>query len=111
MTSPAGAAATDVGLAAFTRTPLTTTIASVVDAQTVTLTTPATLSVSSTVAYVGPSDNAIIDAAIASLPEGGGTLYFPPGPYHTGSQHLRSHVTLWLENGAPLLGSKTKEAA
>ena len=38
--------------------------------------------------------------------EGGGTVYFPPGKYLTGTVILKSHVTLQLEAGATLLGSE-----
>jgi polygalacturonase len=34
--------------------------------------------------------------------KGGGTLYFPPGKYLTGSLHLKSHITLYLDAGATL---------
>jgi hypothetical protein len=37
---------------------------------------------------------------------GGGTVYFPPGRYLTGTLRLKSHVTLHLEAGAVLAGSK-----
>ena len=37
---------------------------------------------------------------------GGGTVYFPAGAYVTGALILRSHVTLYLEAGAVLLGSE-----
>ncbi len=37
---------------------------------------------------------------------GGGTLYFPPGRYVTGTLNLYSHCTIWLEGGATLLGSE-----
>ncbi len=43
-----------------------------------------------------------IDAASAA---GGGTVYFPPGRYLSGTLVLRSRVTLWLDAGATLLGS------
>jgi hypothetical protein len=36
---------------------------------------------------------------------GGGTVYFPPGTYLTGTVILKSHVTLHLEANATLLGS------
>ncbi|MBI2434654.1 MAG: glycoside hydrolase family 28 protein [Candidatus Hydrogenedentes bacterium] len=56
------------------------------------------------------SDTAAIQAAMdACTQAGGGTVYFPPGAYLTGSLHLRSRVTLWLDNGATLLGSESKE--
>lgn len=37
---------------------------------------------------------------------GGGTVLLPAGRYLTGTLHLRDHVTLMLEPGAVLLGSK-----
>lgn len=43
-----------------------------------------------------------IDACAA---KGGGTVYFPPGVYRCGTIHLRSGVTLWLDNGATIMGS------
>jgi hypothetical protein len=36
---------------------------------------------------------------------GGGTVYFPPGTYLSGTVFLKSHVTLHLEAGAMLQGS------
>ena len=36
---------------------------------------------------------------------GGGTVYFPPGTYLSGTLFLKSHVTLHLEAGATLQGS------
>lgn len=36
---------------------------------------------------------------------GGGIVYVPPGEFLTGSIELKSHVTLYLEAGATLLGS------
>jgi hypothetical protein len=40
---------------------------------------------------------------------GGGTVYFPPGTYLSGTVFLRSYVTLHLDAGATLLGSPKKE--
>jgi polygalacturonase len=40
---------------------------------------------------------------------GGGTVLLPAGHYLTGTLHLRSHVTLLLQAGAFLLGSKRLE--
>jgi hypothetical protein len=40
--------------------------------------------------------------------EGGGTLYFPPGIYLTGSLELRSNVTLDLEANAIILASSNR---
>jgi polygalacturonase len=37
--------------------------------------------------------------------QGGGTVYFPPGQYLSGTIVLKSNVTLQLESGATLLGS------
>ena len=43
-----------------------------------------------------------VDAANAA---GGGTVYFPPGKYLSGTIFLKSLVTLYLETGSTLLGS------
>jgi len=40
---------------------------------------------------------------------GGGTVYFPAGKWLTGTIYLESHVTLWLDSGCVLLGSKEKK--
>ena len=40
-----------------------------------------------------------IDAAAKA---GGGTVYVPAGQYVCGTIHLRSHVSIWLDNGATL---------
>src|ERR1039457_7084608 len=45
---------------------------------------------------------AAIDACAAA---GGGTVYFPPGSYLSGTLFLKSHITLHLDGGATLLGS------
>ena len=37
--------------------------------------------------------------------DGGGTLYFPPGDYLTGTVRLRDNVTVFLENGCIIWGS------
>jgi polygalacturonase len=47
-----------------------------------------------------------IDAGAAS---GGGTVYFPPGRYLSGTLFLKSCVTIELEAGATLLGSRRLE--
>jgi len=47
-------------------------------------------------------NRAIDDCAV----HGGGTVYFPPGRYLTGTVVLKSHVTLQLDGGATLLGSE-----
>jgi len=36
---------------------------------------------------------------------GGGTVYVPAGKYVSGTVHLKSNVTLWLDSGATILGS------
>jgi len=48
------------------------------------------------------SINQAIDAANAA---GGGTVYFPPGVYLSGSIHLKSNITLFFEQGSRLLAS------
>ncbi len=37
---------------------------------------------------------------------GGGTVYFPPGAYLTGSLHLRQRVALYLDHGAVIKASR-----
>ncbi len=37
---------------------------------------------------------------------GGGTVYFPPGEYLTGSFIMKESVTLYIEAGATILGSQ-----
>jgi Pectate lyase superfamily protein/Glycosyl hydrolases family 28 len=52
-------------------------------------------------------DTSAIDKAIkACATAGGGTVLFPPGQYLTGTFELHSHVTLNLDAGAVILGSK-----
>jgi Glycosyl hydrolases family 28 len=52
-------------------------------------------------------DTAAINMAIdACNSAGGGTVYLPPGTYLSGTVVLKSNVTLYLEAGATLLGSK-----
>lgn len=46
--------------------------------------------------------NKAIDAATA---DGGGTVYFPAGEYLSFSIHLKSNITLFLDNGAYLIGA------
>jgi polygalacturonase len=53
------------------------------------------------------ADGRAIQAAIdAAGSRGGGTVVLPPGGYVSGSIFLRSGVTLWLDSGAVLLGSR-----
>ena len=49
------------------------------------------------------NDTAAIQAAISACPEGG-TVVIPEGVYLTGPIFLKSRFTLWLEEGAVLLG-------
>ncbi|MHB1034341.1 MAG: glycoside hydrolase family 28 protein [Pirellulales bacterium] len=52
-------------------------------------------------------DTAAINKAIeACSAAGGGQVVFPPGDYLSGTVHLKSNVTLVLEAGATLVGSK-----
>ncbi|HEY3940793.1 MAG TPA: glycoside hydrolase family 28 protein [Bryobacteraceae bacterium] len=46
--------------------------------------------------------NKAIDAAAAA---GGGTVYFPAGSWLSGSIHLKSNVTLFLEQGSTILAT------
>jgi polygalacturonase len=39
---------------------------------------------------------------------GGGTVYLPAGTWLTGTVYLESQVTIWLDTGCTLLGSKDK---
>lgn len=50
-----------------------------------------------------PSINRAISACAAA---GGGVVYVPPGSYLSGTVVLQSNVTLYLEAGATILGSK-----
>jgi len=49
---------------------------------------------------------AINEAVAACNGAGGGVVYLPPGTYLSGTVVLKSNVTLYLEAGATLLGSK-----
>ena len=52
-------------------------------------------------------DTMAINKAIkACAAAGGGQVLFPPGRYLSGTVHLKSHVTLLLEAGATLVGTK-----
>jgi len=52
-------------------------------------------------------DTRPIQAAIdASASAGGGTVFFPAGQYLTGAIKLQSHVNVYLDSGAVILGSK-----
>ena len=53
------------------------------------------------------NDTESVQRAIDTCAEaGGGTIFFSPGAYLCGSLHLRSDVTLSLDNGATILGSR-----
>jgi len=52
-------------------------------------------------------DTAAVQKAIdACAGGGGGTVYFAPGTYLCGSLHLKNGVTLWIDAGATIKGSK-----
>ena len=53
--------------------------------------------------------NAIQLAIDTASQKGGGIVYFPPGDYVTGTIVIRSYVTLYLEAGSTIWGSKKKE--
>jgi polygalacturonase len=55
-----------------------------------------------------PAINAAIDAAAAA---GGGSVRLPAGRYLSATVRLKSHVGLYLEHGAVLLGATEKQAA
>jgi polygalacturonase len=57
------------------------------------------------------ADTAAINQAIAAAhAAGGGTVFFPAGTYLSGSIHLQSNVTLYLDSGAVLRASSDPEA-
>jgi polygalacturonase len=51
-------------------------------------------------------DTRAIQAAIDAAGRSGGTVFFPPGEYRSGTLHLRSRVTLRFDAGAVLVASK-----
>ena len=51
-------------------------------------------------------DTRAIQAAIDAAGQSGGTVFFPPGEYRSGTLRLRSRITLRLEAGATLVASK-----
>ena len=56
------------------------------------------------------ADTAAIQAAMdAAHKAGGGTVHLSAGTYLSGTLRLRSHVSLWLDNGATLLMSPKNE--
>jgi polygalacturonase len=54
-------------------------------------------------------DTKAIQSAIDAAGATGGTVYFPPGKYLSGSVRLRSHVTIFLDAGAILISSPDKD--
>jgi polygalacturonase len=55
-------------------------------------------------------DTAALQKTIATcFQQGGGTVYFPPGRYLSGTLFLKSGITLELASGATLLGSRKLE--
>jgi hypothetical protein len=50
-------------------------------------------------------DTRAVQAAIDAAGKQGGCVYFPPGRYLCGTVRLRSHVSLYLENGAVMVAS------
>ena len=52
--------------------------------------------------------NKTIDAAAAA---GGGTVYFPAGNYLSVSIHLKSNITLYLDQGATIVAANTSKEA
>ena len=53
-----------------------------------------------------PAINRAIEAAAAA---GGGTVRFPAGTYRSFSIHLKSHITLYLDQGATLLAASPND--
>lgn len=53
-------------------------------------------------------DTAAIQAAIAACPEDG-TVYFPKGIYFSGPLFLKSRMTVWIDEGATLLGDPDRK--
>jgi polygalacturonase len=54
-------------------------------------------------------DTAMLQSAILACPPQG-TVYVPQGVYRTGPLFLKSEMTLWLEEGAVLLGDTNRES-
>jgi polygalacturonase len=53
-----------------------------------------------------PAINTAIEAAAA---RGGGTVYFPAGTYLSTSIHLKSNISLYLDQGATILAASPKD--
>lgn len=54
---------------------------------------------------------AINQAIEAAAKAGGGTVYFPAGNYLTGSIHLKSNITLYLDNGATIIAAPAADSS
>jgi polygalacturonase len=54
-------------------------------------------------------DTKAIQSAIDAAGVTGGTVYFPPGKYLSGTLRLRSHVTVFLDAGATLISSPDQD--
>lgn len=54
------------------------------------------------------SINKTIDEAVE---HGGGTVYFPAGDYLTGSIHLKSNISLYIDQGATIIAAPFDDAA
>ena len=52
---------------------------------------------------------AINSAIEAAAKNGGGTVYFPAGDYLSFTIHMKSKITLYLDQGAVLIGGKEKD--
>lgn len=55
-----------------------------------------------------PAINRAIDAAAAA---GGGTVFFPAGNYLSVSIHLKSNISLYLDQGATIIAAETSASA
>ena len=56
------------------------------------------------------ADTAAVQLAIrAAAAAGGGVAYVPPGTYSIGTVRLESHVTLFIEAGATLIASTSRQ--
>jgi hypothetical protein len=54
------------------------------------------------------AQGAIQQAIDACAAAGGGTVYFPPGEYTSGTLHLRNHVRIEIDSGATVYSSKER---
>lgn len=57
-------------------------------------------------------DTKAVNKAIETASEnGGGTVYFPAGNYLTGSIHLQSNITLYIDQGATIIAAPEADSA